>query len=429
MTPRTTTTTSRAGGSSRVLWLDGIRGGAAIFVVLHHIWLANWPSFPLNTGPSWLGWLLYGHLAVAIFIVVSGFSLALVPIGNGDKLPGGVRRYLQRRAWRILPPYWAALILSIVVSAVVVQSLEPAAIAKSFAVHGLLLQDVVGSDSPNGAFWSIAVEWQIYFVFPLILLVARLSNLATAVLITAAVVLVAHAIATVGAPFEKIDHVSPQFLVLFALGALGVQLGSGDRAVSLRRPLGAVALAAFVAFVLIAATQGSEWVVAHFFAMDLLFGLGVACLLALMHAGGSVPARGRLASPTALWLGLFSYSIYLVHAPILGALDKYAFEPMDLPPLATFGLTLALGLPVILALSYGFHLLFEAPFLRHRDLRALRTLPILRLLPRIEKHRQDGSWRRPSKPPSARSAAPDGAPGNDRVAPELTQAASRNLSG
>jgi hypothetical protein len=44
---------------------------------------------------------------------------------------------------------------------------------------------------------------------------------------------------------------------------------------------------------------------------------------------------------------------------------------------------LVVGLPVILAVSYGFHLLFEAPFLRHRDLRSLRTLAVLRLrLPR-----------------------------------------------
>jgi hypothetical protein len=59
------------------------------------------------------------------------------------------------------------------------------------------------------------------------------------------------------------------------------------------------------------------------------------------------------------------------------------FGPLALAPLATFGLTIALGLPVILAACYGFHLLFEAPFLRHRSLSALRELPILRLVPRL----------------------------------------------
>src|ERR1700760_753689 len=87
----------------RVLWLDGVRGAAAMFVVFHHMWLAVWPAFPSNIGPWWLGWLLYGHLAVAIFIVVSGFSLALAPLSNGGRLRGGTRRFIRRRAGRILP--------------------------------------------------------------------------------------------------------------------------------------------------------------------------------------------------------------------------------------------------------------------------------------------------------------------------------------
>ena len=50
---------------------------------------------------------------------------------------------------------------------------------------------------------------------------------------------------------------------------------------------------------------------------------------------------------------------------------------MDLPPLATFGAGLVLGVPLILACSYSFHLVFEAPFLRNRSPSVLRTLPIL----------------------------------------------------
>jgi peptidoglycan/LPS O-acetylase OafA/YrhL len=378
--------TSRPPRDDRVHWLDGVRGGAAVFVVLHHMWLSTWPGFPSNTGPWWLGWLLYGHMAVAIFIVVSGFSLALAPLSRGGWLAGGVRRFIRRRAWRILPPYWAALVLSIVVSSLFLKpDLGSAVIAKTFVVHGFLLQDVVDSDSPNGALWSIAVEWQIYFLFPLILLLGLRTNLSTAVLVTVAAVLLAHGIAGTGAPFDKINHLTPQFLALFALGVLAVQLGSGDRGEKLRRPLTAVALAALAAFVIAAVRSGPEWMVAHFFWMDLLFGLGVACTLTVLKAGGGARVRAVLASRPALWLGLFSYSIYLVHDPILGVMSRYGFAQLGLSPLATFGVTLAVGLPLILAFCYGFHLLFEAPFLRRRDLSALRTLPVLRLLPRRQR--------------------------------------------
>ncbi len=79
-------------------------------------------------------------------------------------------------------------------------------------------------------------------------LLARWTSLATSVLVTTIVVLGAHAIAAIGAPFDKITDLTPQFLALFALGVLAVQLGSGARAASrLRLPLGATGLAAFSA--------------------------------------------------------------------------------------------------------------------------------------------------------------------------------------
>jgi peptidoglycan/LPS O-acetylase OafA/YrhL len=83
-----------------------------------------------------------------------------------------------------------------------------------------------------------------------------------------------------------------------------------------------------------------------------------------------------LASRTGLWLGLFSYSIYLVHDPVVGLLSRYAVGPLNLPPLVTFAVFLCVGLPIVLAVCYGFHLLFEAPFLRRRDMDALRALPM-----------------------------------------------------
>ncbi len=69
--------------AARLHGLDGIRGVAALFVVLHHCWLLSFPGYPSNTGPWWLGWLVYGHFAVVVFIVLSGFSLAIAPARSG----------------------------------------------------------------------------------------------------------------------------------------------------------------------------------------------------------------------------------------------------------------------------------------------------------------------------------------------------------
>ncbi len=73
----------------RLDYLDGIRALAALFVVAHHVYIAVYPGFPENTGPWFLGWLLYGNFAVAVFIVVSGFSLTLAPARR--RLPAGRR--------------------------------------------------------------------------------------------------------------------------------------------------------------------------------------------------------------------------------------------------------------------------------------------------------------------------------------------------
>ncbi len=360
----------------RVDWLDGVRGAAAMFVVLHHIWLASWPKFPRNVGPWWVGWMLYGHLAVAVFIVVSGFSLTLAPMSRGASLSGGARRFLRRRAWRILPPYWAALIFSAILTWTLVQpGLGIAAITRGFLVHGLLLQDVVGSVPPNGAFWSIAVEWQIYFAFPLILWLARRTNFGTSVLCTIAVVLIARELTQLGSPLNKINHLTPQFLALFAMGVLAVHLGADGRAAKLRRPLTAAGLIAVGAFVAVAVIEGSVWVVDRYFWIDLLFGTGIACMLAVMHGGGAARTRHVLASPAALRLGLFSYSIYLLHGPLVGLIDVRVLAPFHLAPLVKFGLLLVIGIPVILVVCYGFHLMFEAPFLHRRDRGALLAIP------------------------------------------------------
>jgi peptidoglycan/LPS O-acetylase OafA/YrhL len=358
------------------MWLDGLRGAAAMFVVIHHAWLAAWPAYPRDTGPWWLGWLLYGHLAVAVFIVVSGFSLALAPMRDNAHLRGGVSGFMRRRAWRILPAYWAALIFSTLLTAYLLRpDMGTSDVTKSVVVHGLLLQDVVGSEVPNGAFWSIAIEWQIYFVFPLILWLGAKRGLEAAVACTVVVVLIAHLLAGLGGPFGKIDGLMPQFLALFALGVLAVKLGHRGGNPKLQRWLGALAVAAFLTVVAGAIVQGSEWMVANFFSVDLVFGLGVACALYVLFTGGGVSSRRVLTSRTGLRLGLFSYSIYLLHGPILGVLDKHLLGSVGLPALAKFGLLLAIGVPIVLVLCYGFHLVFEAPFLRHRGIRAFREIP------------------------------------------------------
>src|SRR5690242_6107960 len=184
----------------RLAGLDGIRGLAALFVVINHVFLRAFPGYPVDHAPFWAGPFIYGRFAVVVFIVLSGFSLALSPARRDWRL-GGAARFARRRARRILPAYWAALAFSVAVAWLVVAPPgQGAPGVKSVAVNGLLVQNLIGAPTPNRSFWSLAVEAQLYVVFPLLLLLVRRWG---AVLMLAAVVLVVAAVGIVG------PHVSP----------------------------------------------------------------------------------------------------------------------------------------------------------------------------------------------------------------------------
>src|SRR6266567_178843 len=101
----------------RLDYVDGIRATAALYVALTHAY--NYAGVNTNPdAPRWLklasGWLGYGHYAVDVFIVISGFCLMFPVVASpGGDLRSGLGRYFKRRALRILPPYYAALFLTL----------------------------------------------------------------------------------------------------------------------------------------------------------------------------------------------------------------------------------------------------------------------------------------------------------------------------
>src|SRR5450755_4248573 len=172
----------------RVVGLDGIRGLAALFVVLNHIFERAWPGYPANPAPFWAAWMTYGRFAVVMFIALSGFSLGLGPARSGWRFKS-ITTYAHRRAWRILPPYWAALGFSLVMTwFVLAQPGWAVPNGKSVVVYGLLVQDVFSVGSPNRAFWSIAIEAQLYVPLPLLLLLVRRVSARAMVCLVAAIV-------------------------------------------------------------------------------------------------------------------------------------------------------------------------------------------------------------------------------------------------
>lgn len=350
-------------------YLDGLRACAAIFVVLHHSWLEVWPG----TGPAspvWTRWLGLGHAAVDLFIVLSGFCLMLPVVRSEGILRGGALLFFKKRARRILPPYYFAMAFSLLLIWTVVGKttgthwdISLPVTAHTIFVHLLLLQDFSERHifKINHAFWSISLEWWIYFLFPpLVLVWKRLGPGVTTLL------------ALVGSYFlcriclhEFNQSFTLQYIALFTFGMLGAEIVHGrHQTFSLLRdrlPWGtitwlAAGLAVFALHQKVPHFHESE-------KSDLLVGLWAMCLLVTFGLrAGSLMGRGLSQKPM-LFLGSFAYSIYLIHAPLIQFFWQYVLHPLRLAPTPTFLLLAVGGTPLIVAVSYLFHLAFERPFM------------------------------------------------------------------
>jgi peptidoglycan/LPS O-acetylase OafA/YrhL len=351
----------------RVVGLDGVRGLAALYVLLFHCWLLTFHGFPANTGPAWLGWLRYGHLAVVVFITLSGFSLAIAPARHGWRL-GRLDRYASRRAWRILPPYWAALGFSLWTVTPQPHSGPPT--GRSVLVYGLLVQDLIRAPVPNGAFWSIAVEAELYLILPLLLVIRRRWG-ALAMLAAVTVPVVAFGLTDPNrSTVDRLTWLTPQFAPLFAMGVAAAGSTTADASGRRRRWAWLAGLAA-VPVVGVMLVSGTAWTVHHYFWVDLATGPAIALLLAAVAGGRPAGLVRWLDSRPVRRLGTISYSLYLVHVPIVVAVSHMTATHRFTPGLPTFWATVALAVPLSLTSAWLFAAAFELPFLHHRSLAAL----------------------------------------------------------
>jgi peptidoglycan/LPS O-acetylase OafA/YrhL len=343
-----------------VAGLDGVRGLAALFVVMNHVFERAFPGYPVDRAPFWAGWFIYGRFAVVVFIVLSGFSLALSPARRGWRL-GDAARFARRRARRILPAYWAALAFSVAVAWLVVAppGQGPPG-AKSVVVNGLLVQNLIGAPTPNRSFWSLAVEAQLYLVFPLLLLLVRRWS---ATVMLAAVALVVVTVGVVG------PHVSPFFMLesppdLAALFALGVLTAGIVTASPARRswPWAWLALAAALPVLAAIRWLGSVRTLDHLFWVDLALGPAVACLLAALATGRPAALARALDARPLRSLGASSYSLYLTHFPIVVVVYERVVAGRLRPGVPAFLATSALVLPLTIAFARVFATAFETPF-------------------------------------------------------------------
>jgi peptidoglycan/LPS O-acetylase OafA/YrhL len=367
---------SSASGAPRLDYVDGVRALAAVYVVLHHIWLEIWPVefqvAPTGLAALLTSWLGYGHFAVSVFIVVSGFCLMLPVVRNGGVLKGGYLKFIKRRAWRILPTYYAALAISLLLVFTLIGTktgthwdIAIPVTSTDVVDHVILLQDLTANARINHALWSIAVEWRIYFFFPPLVLLARRISMP----ITLAIAfLIAYPLARQFLTPFMIANAMPQYFALFALGMLAATITfaprSGWTSLRNRLPWTLLATACLVALCVVNGAMASHSIgqvdVGY---LDLLAGGGTLSLLIGLSRPGHNPLRALFGWRPLVSVGAMSYSLYLIHAPLVHLVWQYVVHPLHLQSGEQFAVLLILGVPFCIAAALVFYLAFERPFL------------------------------------------------------------------
>ena len=371
-------------------FIYGLRAAAALFVVLGHAFFQPQNGYYDSKVMNHLG-LTYGRLAVVVFIVVSGFCLGLPTARRGDDL-GSLLEFAKRRMRRILPPFYACLVLSILFIILVANVKTGTVWDNSLPLtktriltNSLLLHDLPISwqaniagvfgihDYPAGELhgdinyplWSIAVEFQLYLLFPLVVLAFRRWSGFVVAVGAVLLGLIFHE-----ATLHFFVGMTPWFLGAFVMGAAAakraVNINPSGRRVMPMEVIRKISLNMFVLLALALISYGKGFHDRFEPYVDTWMALATALLLITLYEDASTNQRWitrKLSGQRLVSIGVFSYSLYLVHAPLLHALDMLWVRSIHPGPVARFALLVGC-IPIIVGLAYLFHLMFERPFLK-----------------------------------------------------------------
>ena len=342
--------------------LTGLRGAGAVWVFLHHFNL-----FQFGTGNG-MHALAVGFAGVDLFFLLSGFVLC--HSRWHDFCPPAWRAYARFMAERVtrLYPTNAAVLLIFAVAAASFPGVwwhRPAAdsSALSLATSLLLVQSWLPFPGGgwNGPGWSVSAEMGAYAALPLLLLgLRRITSARLALLLACAVLLAFVAILTLAGVHDLNVSVRGGLLRLTCEFTTGGLLCTAWRG-GLRLPVG---LSTATVVVCLSVALGVHRAEVNFL---MLPAFALTVLLAAQNEGFLVRI---LTSRLMLFLGRISYSLYLVHWPVL-MFWSYA---TGLPRGALGFLADATMVPTTIALATVLHFLVEAP--SHRWARALgQTTP------------------------------------------------------
>lgn len=317
-----------------------MRGVAVSLVVLFHL---NTPG------------LASGFLGVDVFFVISGFLMALL------YQHGKAMEFYRRRAARLLPAYFFVVVATVLASACLTlptehsQVVEQGLFASAFSSNiGFWNQNSYFSKAefnPLLHLWSLGVEIQFYLLVPLLAWLHTRSRLALPALFVGSLL---GCLALVTVSPKTAFFLMPFRIWQFLLGAAIAYYLTTKGAVRSPRPIwGLAALAAVIALVALFPVDGqlTNPLQGHPGGAAILVTVATGVILACgLPQGFQSSITGRVLQQ----LGNWSYSIYLVHFPIIVLCLYQPFSGTLLSPTSGVQVLLIVALlAMFTALSYG----------------------------------------------------------------------------
>jgi len=365
------TASVRSGTRSNLADIDVMRGIAALVVAAMHTreitWVGMrvfWQQHGADLAPDVaVGYatfpLVWGAIGVPIFFVLSGYCIHRTQAfarAHGGAFQLSSANFLVRRFFRIYPVLFGALLLTLLCDSLsrryVPNSYKLGDTGTiSFLVNLFSLQGVAGRTyGSNLPLWTLAIEVQFYVLYPLLLvLISRLGS------VTSLGILV---IGNIVSYFVAQRHGYELFSSYYVSWYLGVLVAESEAAglLSARLSSPGFRAALYGCSVVLLSVGCATMFVSPYLAFQVwavAFSVFLFVVLKRSQGWRALPLR------VFQWFGTFSFSIYIIHLPVIVLIHSIFFNSVHQSGIAPFFGTLV----AVVGCAYVFSLVFERPAL------------------------------------------------------------------
>lgn len=302
--------------TTHTIWIiDAIKAIASQLIVWHHFALYGPMAKVVSPYASDVfHWLARdARLVVQAFLVIGGFLAARLLAPRPHELsfgtnPRSLLKILGHRYLRLIRPYVVALLLAIVFAAIaraLVSDIDTPAAPTFIQIlaHGLLLHDIIRIDALSAGVWYVAIDFQIYCVFVLMLWTAHHLALRSRMeMRTLSLLLVVGMSASSLLWFNRNPAMSEWAFYFFGAYGLGIMV-QWSAGFTRKHPWLAILSGLFVLALAL------EW------RSRLVVAAGTALILGIgLHLE---PVFHRRIHDVLSALGRISYSVFLIHYPVV----------------------------------------------------------------------------------------------------------------